>query len=56
MRKPKLLEQLRNALRIKYFNRRTEKAYLYWIKRFILFKGSAHSFPNFALKKWGIER
>jgi len=36
-RKPKLLEQLRAALRSRHYSRRTEQAYVMWIKRFIRF-------------------
>jgi len=35
--KPKLLDQVRNVLRLKHYSYRTEEAYLQWIKRFIVF-------------------
>ncbi len=40
--KPKLLEQVRELLRAKYYSRRTEEVYLGWIRRFILFHGKRH--------------
>ncbi len=39
---PKLLEQLRNAIRSRHYSLRTERAYLGWIKRFILFHHKQH--------------
>ncbi len=33
----KLLEQMRDALRLKHYSYRTEEAYLDWVKRYILF-------------------
>jgi integron integrase len=41
-RKPKLLEQVREAIRIRHYSLRTEEAYVGWIKRFILFHGKRH--------------
>jgi site-specific recombinase XerD len=38
----KLLGQVRTASRMRHFSRRTEKAYVYWIKRFIHFHGTRH--------------
>lgn len=35
MDKPKLLDQLRDAIRVKHYSMRTEEAYVPWIKRFI---------------------
>ena len=37
--KPRLLEQVRGAIRIRHYSRRTEAAYVGWIRRFILFHG-----------------
>jgi hypothetical protein len=34
--KPKLLDQVRNKIRIRHYSIRTEKTYLDWIKRYIL--------------------
>jgi hypothetical protein len=36
-REPKLLERVRDALRVRHLSLRTEKAYLHWIRRYILF-------------------
>jgi integron integrase len=40
--KPKLLDQVREKLRVKHYSIRIEQAYLDWIKRFILFHGKRH--------------
>lgn len=40
--KPKLLDQVRNAIRLKHYSIRTEQAYIDWIKRFILFHRKRH--------------
>jgi hypothetical protein len=34
---PKLLDQVRDRIRVKHYSLRTEDAYVGWIKRFILF-------------------
>ena len=39
---PRLLDQVRNAIRRKHFSLRTEQSYVHWIKRFILFHGKRH--------------
>ena len=36
-KQPNLIEQVRNVIRVKHYTLNTEKAYLPWIKRFILF-------------------
>jgi integron integrase len=41
-RKPRLLEQVRRRLRAKHYSLRTEQAYLYWIRRFIIANGKRH--------------
>ncbi|MGH8057454.1 MAG: phage integrase N-terminal SAM-like domain-containing protein, partial [Candidatus Entotheonellia bacterium] len=41
-RKPRLLDDVRGALRIRHYSLRTEEAYVSWIKRFILFHGKRH--------------
>jgi integron integrase len=41
-RPPKLLDQVRGAIRLRRYSRRTEAAYVGWIKRFILFHGKRH--------------
>ncbi len=42
MPKPKLLEQLRNAIRYKHYSIRTEECYVYWAKKYIFFHGKRH--------------
>ncbi|MFA5940478.1 MAG: integron integrase [Sinimarinibacterium sp.] len=39
---PKLLDQVRAAIRTRHYSLRTEQTYLHWIKRFILFHGKRH--------------
>jgi integron integrase len=39
---PRLLEQVRNAIRLRHYSLRTEQSYLDWIKRFILFHHKKH--------------
>jgi hypothetical protein len=41
-RKPKLLDQVRLAIRTRHYSIRTEEAYVQWIKRFILFHHKRH--------------
>jgi len=40
--KPRLLDQVREVLRVKHYARRTEQSYTHWIKRFILFHQKRH--------------
>ena len=40
--KPKLLDLVREKLRLKHYAKRTEQAYVDWIRRFILFHGKRH--------------
>jgi integron integrase len=40
--KPKLLDRVRQTLRARHYSRRTEKAYVFWIKRYIFFHGKRH--------------
>jgi hypothetical protein len=35
--KPKLLDQVRQAIRRRHYSDKTEKAYIHWIKRYIFF-------------------
>ena len=42
MAKSELLEQARQTCRLKHFSLKTEKAYLTWIRRFILFNNKRH--------------
>jgi len=39
---PRLLDQVRERLRLKHYSIRTEQAYVDWIKRFILFHRKRH--------------
>ncbi|HEU5039967.1 MAG TPA: integron integrase, partial [Gemmatimonadales bacterium] len=41
-RAPKLLAQVRRAVRVRQFSRRTEEAYAGWIRRFIRYHGMRH--------------
>ncbi len=38
----KLLDQVRDVLRVKHYSYRTEQTYIYWIRRFILFHNKRH--------------
>jgi hypothetical protein len=40
--KAKLLDRVREAIRLKHYSLRTEQTYIDWIKRFILFHGKQH--------------
>ena len=42
MSKPKLLDQVRDAIRVKHYSYRTEEAYVYWAKAYILFHHKRH--------------
>lgn len=42
MDKPKILDQVRDAIRVKHYSMRTEEAYVHWIKRFTLFHEKRH--------------
>jgi hypothetical protein len=65
--KKRLLDQVRDRLRLKNYAYRTEKSYLYWIKQYILFRSieiaSAQACPEFtkdrsqwhSLKVWTIK-
>jgi integron integrase len=39
---PRLLDRVRQAIRVRHYSRRTEEAYVLWIRRFILFNGKRH--------------
>src|SRR5712692_7816804 len=39
---PKLLDQVREVLRMKHYSLRTEQAYVDWIKRYIFFHNKRH--------------
>ena len=40
--KSKLLDQVRDVIRLKHYSIRTEQSYVDWIRRFILFHGKRH--------------
>ncbi|MBI4528653.1 MAG: integron integrase, partial [Deltaproteobacteria bacterium] len=40
--RPRLLDQVRDAIRTRHYSYRTEKAYTHWIKRFIFFHDKRH--------------
>jgi len=35
--KPRLLDRVQSAIRVRYYSHRTEQAHTYWIRQFILF-------------------
>lgn len=39
---PRLLDRMRDKIRVKYYSIRTEQAYLYWVRRYIRFHGLRH--------------
>ncbi len=39
---PKLLDQVSEAIRARHYSRRTEEAYVHWIRKYILFHGKRH--------------
>jgi hypothetical protein len=39
---PRLLDQVRAAIRMKHYSQRTEEAYVHWTRHFILFHGKRH--------------
>jgi len=39
---PRLLDQLRDAIRRRHYSRRTEETYVQWIRRFFFFSGRRH--------------
>ncbi|MBK8164009.1 MAG: phage integrase N-terminal SAM-like domain-containing protein [Gammaproteobacteria bacterium] len=42
MKKSPLLEKLRTTIRVRHYSYRTEKCYVHWVKRFILFHDKHH--------------
>jgi integron integrase len=42
LRRPRLLDEVRTALRVRHYSRRTEKSYVSWVRRFILFHQKRH--------------
>jgi integrase len=41
-KRPRLLEQVRDAVRRRHYSHRTEETYVHWIKRFIYFSGKRY--------------
>jgi integron integrase len=41
-RRPRLLDRVRETIRARHYSRRTEKAYVAWIRRYILFHDKRH--------------
>ena len=39
---PKLLDRVRHAIRVRHYSRRTEEAYVHWIRRYIVFHRKTH--------------
>lgn len=39
---PRLLDRVRNAIRVRHYSPRTEEAYVMWVRRFILYHGKRH--------------
>ncbi len=42
MNSPRLMDQVRDVLRVHHYSLRTEQSYLQWIRRYILFHGKRH--------------
>ena len=42
VKQPKLLDQVRDAIRVRHYSRLTEKSYTYWIRFFIRFHKMRH--------------
>ena len=42
MTTPRLLDQVRDAIRVRHYSRRTEDTYVQWVRRFILFHAKRH--------------
>jgi len=39
---PRLLDQVREAIRVRHYSIRTEDSYVNWVRQFILFHGKKH--------------
>lgn len=50
-RPKKLLEQVSDVIRLKHYSYKTEKSYINWIKRYILFHNKRHP-RELGEKKW----
>ena len=42
MAQQKLLDQVRAAIRLRHFSRRTEESYVRWVRRYVIFHGKRH--------------
>jgi hypothetical protein len=42
MAEKRLLDRVREALRVRHYSFATERAYVMWVRRFILFHGKRH--------------
>ncbi len=42
MSPPKLLDQVREAIRVRHYSLRTEEAYVLWVRGFVRFHGFRH--------------
>ena len=42
MEQPRLLDQVRNALRVRHYSLRTQESYIQWIKRYTFFHNKKH--------------
>ena len=51
--RPKLLDQVRAAIRLRHYSRRTEEAYVGWIRRYIVFHGKRHPLEMGAIEVAG---
>ena len=40
--KPRLLDQIRQAIRTRHYSPKTEETYVHWVKRFIFFHDKRH--------------
>jgi hypothetical protein len=52
---PKLLDQVRQAIRRKHYSIRTEDAYENWIRRFIFFHMAKQGFTRHPAQMWKLE-
>jgi len=42
MSTPKLIDKVRDAIRVRHYSIRTEESYIQWIKRYIFFHNKTH--------------
>jgi len=42
VQEPKLMDRMRHAIRLRHYRLATERAYVHWVRRFILFHGKRH--------------